>query len=72
MTFTMDEVVYEGLMRVVGRGKISQFLKALAHPHVTDIAMNEGYRAMKRDQHRELEATKWINGLISDIAHPTQ
>jgi hypothetical protein len=34
MTITMDEVVYEGLIRVVGRRKISAFLEDLARPHV--------------------------------------
>ena len=32
MTITMDEVVYEGLVRVVGRRKISAFLEGLARP----------------------------------------
>ena len=72
MTITMDEAVYEGLMRVVGRGKVSQFLEALARPHVTDAAMDEGYSAMGRDQLREVEASEWINGLISDTAHATR
>lgn len=35
MTITMDEAVYEGLVRVVGRRKISAFLEALARPHVS-------------------------------------
>jgi len=30
MTITMDEVVYEGLVRVVGRRKISAFLERLS------------------------------------------
>ncbi len=47
MTFMLDETVYDGLMRVVGRGKVSQFLEALARPHVLDASMDDGYRAMR-------------------------
>ena len=33
LTITLDEAVYDGLLRVAGRGKVSQFLEALARPH---------------------------------------
>ena len=66
MTITLDEAVYNGLLRIVGRGKISQFLEELARPHVLDTAMDEGYRAMNNDRQREAEASEWINGLIGD------
>ncbi len=69
MTITMDEAVYDGLMRVVGRGKVSQFLESLARPHVLDTALDDGYAAMSRDLDREKEATQWINGLIKDVAN---
>ena len=69
MTITMDEAVYEGLMRVVGRGKVSQFLESLARPHVLDASMDEGYRAMGNDRQREADASEWINGLIADTAN---
>ena len=69
MTITLDESVYDGLLRVVGRGKESQFLEALARPHVLDTSMDEGYRAMSLDQQRETEASEWINGLIGDVGH---
>ncbi|OYT90920.1 MAG: addiction module antitoxin [Burkholderiales bacterium PBB3] len=69
MTITMDEAVYDGLMRVVGRGKVSQFLEALARPHVLDTALDEGYAAMRSDPVREQEASEWINGLIGDVSN---
>lgn len=69
MTITMDEAVYEGLMRVVGRGKVSQFLESLARPHVLDASMDDGYRAMGNDLQREAEASEWVNGLINDSAN---
>ena len=34
MTITIDEAVYAGLHKVIGRGNISQFLEGLARPHV--------------------------------------
>ena len=66
MTIALDEAVYDGLLRVVGRGKVSQFLETLARPHVLDTAMDEGYRAMGNDLQREAEASKRINGLTGD------
>ena len=69
MTITLDETVYDGLMRVVGRGKVSQFLESLARPHVLDASMDDGYRAMSNDTQREAEVSEWINGLIVDTAN---
>ena len=69
MTITLDETVYDGLMRVVGRGKVSQFFESLARPHVLDASMDDGYRAMSNDTQREAEVSEWINGLIVDTAN---
>jgi len=70
MTITLDEDVYEGLFRVVGRGKVSQFLQELARPHVLqNAALDEGYRAMAADTQYEADAGQWIDGLIGDMAH---
>jgi predicted CopG family antitoxin len=68
LTITVDEEVYEGLHRVVGRRHISRFLNELAKPHVVQGALEEGYRAMAADEEREGEAMEWIEGLISDVA----
>lgn len=56
MTITLDEVVYEGLYRTVGRRRISQFIEDLVRPHVVDTSLEEGYRAMAADKAREDEA----------------
>lgn len=72
MTITMDEAVYDGLLRVVGRGKVSQFLEALARPHVLDTALDAGYLAMSDDVQREAEASEWINGLLADVANASR
>jgi predicted CopG family antitoxin len=68
MTITLDEAVYEGLHRRVGRRKISQFIEDLLRPHVVDSSLDEGYRAMAADQAREAEAQAWCNGLAGDMA----
>ena len=67
-TVTVHEPVYDGLIRVVGRGNVSQFLESLARPHVLDASMDEDRRATSYDRQREAEASKWINGLIADSA----
>ena len=36
LTITIDEDVYAGLYRVVGRRKISRFIESLVRPHVVD------------------------------------
>ena len=66
MNITMDEAVYEGLVRVVGRRKISGFLESLARPHVVTDDLAEGYKAMGQDELREQEALAWSEALIGD------
>ena len=68
LTITVDEEVYDGLHRVVGRRRISRFINELARPHVIEDALEEGYRAMAADEAREREAMEWTEGLISDVA----
>lgn len=72
MTITLDESVYDGLVRVIGRRKISQFLEDLARPHVLKDDLSEGYAAMAADTSREGEALKWSNALIGDGADATR
>jgi len=68
MTITLDEVVYEGLYRMVGRRKMSQFIEDLLRPHVVDSSLDEGYRAMAADPAREADAMEWCNALAGDMA----
>ena len=68
MTITLDEAVYEGLYRRVGRRKMSQFIEDLLRPHVMDTALDDGYRAMATDTQREAEAVEWCNALAGDMA----
>ena len=68
LTITVDEEVYDGLHRIVGRRRISRFINELAKPHVVEHGLEEGYRAMAADEAREGEAKEWVEGLISDVA----
>ena len=74
LTITVDEKIYEGLHRIIGRGNISRFLEDLARPQLekrvrprlTEEEMIAGYKAMAADKEREKEAQEWCEGLISD------
>ena len=68
MTITLDEAVYEGLHRAVGRRKMSQFIEDLLRPHVVATSLDDGYRAMAADQAREAEAAEWCHALAGDMA----
>ncbi len=68
MTITLDEDVYDGLVRVVGRRKISQFLEDLARPHVLKDDLEAAYRDMAADESREREAEEWCEALNRDVA----
>ena len=72
MTITLDEAVYEGLWRTVGKRRMSQFIEDLARPLVLTSAMDEGYKAMATDQAREAEAMEWCNALAKDMANESR
>jgi hypothetical protein len=72
MTITLDEAVYDGLYRTVGKGRISQFISDLLRPHVVDTALDAGYRAMAADAVREEQAQEWCNALAGDMRDATR
>ena len=72
LTITLDEEVYRGLHRVVGRGNISRFIEALVRPHVLDRTLAEAYRQMAQDEAREAEALEWAELGISDAHDATR
>ncbi len=67
LTITLDEEVYQGLHRVVGRRHISQFIEGLVRPHVVAADLDAGYRAMAEDEERETEALAWSEDTIGDV-----
>ncbi len=72
MTISIDEHIYDGLVRVVGRRKISKFLESLARPHVAQDDLADAYQAMAQDTVREQEALEWSNALIGDVGDATR
>ncbi|MBX7235580.1 MAG: hypothetical protein K1X65_14435 [Caldilineales bacterium] len=72
LTLTIDEGVYDGLHRRIGRGSISQFIEALVRPYVIDADLDAAYREMAADQAREAEAEEWIEALIGDVWNETR
>jgi len=70
LTITIDESIYAGLHKVIGRGNISQFLEGLARPYVLkEDSLDAGYQAMAADMAREAEAAEWCDALIADVAN---
>ena len=72
LTITLEEAVYEGLYRTIGKRRISQFIEDLVRPHVVDTALDAGYQAMAADMEREAEAQEWCNALAGDVADETR
>ena len=68
MTITLDEDVYDGLYRLVGKRPISQFVSNVLRPHVSDASLDGGYRAMAADTLREGEAAELLAALTHDGA----
>ena len=71
LTITIDESVYEGLYRVVGRRQISRFIEDLVRPHVLDEELEAAYEQMAQDEEREREALAWAEATIGDVSHET-
>ncbi len=72
LTITIDEQVYQGLYRVVGPGKISQFIEKLIRPHVLEPDLDAAYAQMAQDEAREAEAQEWSDALIGDVEDETR
>jgi len=68
LTITMDERVYEGLHRVIGRRRISRFIESLVRPYVVEEELEAGYSQMAQDEAREAEALEWSEVTIGDVA----
>jgi hypothetical protein len=69
LTIMIDERVYDGLQKVVGRRNISRFIESLVRPHVLDADLVAGYKALAADEAGEVEALEWSEATLGDIAH---
>jgi len=68
LTITIDEQVYEGLHRVVGRRRISRFIESLVRAHVVREDLAAAYQEMALDEARESEALEWAEATTVDVA----
>lgn len=68
LTITVDEGIYAGLHRVIGRRRISGFIEALVRPHVLAEDLAAAYEAMAQDEAREAEALEWAEDTVLDVA----
>jgi len=68
LTITLDERVYDGLHKVVGRRRISRFVESLVRPHVIGKDLDAAYRAMAQEEAREAEALEWAEATVGDVA----
>ena len=67
LTLTIDQDVYDGLHKVVGRRKISRFIEELVRPHVLKKDLYDAYREMGADHVREAEALEWAEATCGDV-----
>ena len=72
LTITVDEQVYSGLHRVIGRRRISNFIESLVRPHVLQDELLAAYEEMAHDEVREAEAMDWAESTVTDIADETR
>ena len=66
LTITLDERVYDGLHKTVGRGNISQFIEALVRRQILDADVEAGYCEMGEDEAREAESHQWAEATLGD------
>jgi predicted CopG family antitoxin len=69
LTITIDEEVYAGLHKIIGKRKISRFIQEIVRPHVVRPNYEEAYAAMAEDTNRENEALEWAEITFKDINH---
>lgn len=68
LTITIDEKVYEGLYKVIGRRRISRFIEDLVRPHVVPHDLEVAYKQMAQDKRRESEAMEWAEATVGDVS----
>lgn len=68
LTITLDEEVYEGLYRIIGRRRISQFIESVVRPHVITPDLLQAYQQMGADEAREAEALEWAEVTLRDVS----
>jgi hypothetical protein len=68
LTITLDETVYDGLHKVIGRRRISRFIEELVRPHILAHELEAAYQQMAQDETREAEALAWAEATVGDVS----
>ena len=71
LSITIDEEVYNGLLKTIGPRKISRFVQEIVRPHVVRPNLEAAYAEMAKDKKREKEAAKWAEITFKDVSHET-
>ena len=68
VNITLDQKIYDDLVKHAGPRRISEFIEGAIRPLVMDDQrqLAEGYKAMARDEGHEREARDWCEGLLGD------
>jgi len=69
LTISLNELVYDELCRVIGRGNISRFIENLIKPELKANDLDSAYCEMAADSVREQDALEWSNALVGDNAN---
>jgi predicted CopG family antitoxin len=72
LTITLDEKVYNGLHKVIGRRRISKYIESLVRPRVLMQDLEKQYREMARDEAAEAEALEWAEATLGDAVDETR
>ena len=67
LTITVEQDIYEGLHRVIGRGSISQFIAELVRPHVVAENLEAAYAELAADEASEQEALEWTEEFAGEF-----
>jgi predicted CopG family antitoxin len=71
LTITVDEQVYDGLHKIIGRGNISKFIEGLVRPHVVHADLESAYAQMAEDRKGEKKAQTWVETTFKDTTNET-
>jgi predicted CopG family antitoxin len=69
LTISLNELVYDELCRVIGRGNISKFIENLIKPQLKGNDLDAAYKEMAADSVREKDALEWSNAVVGDVAN---
>ena len=72
LTISLDEEIYNGLHKVIGRHKISRFIESLLRPHILKEDLVSAYKEMAKDEVREKEALEWVEATSKDVSDETR